>query len=187
MINKMIGTWRMEDLERSLLTGLRPGKGCGESFVLQVTKFKRPSQAMWCCWSRGDFFNLLPARSPGAVACKLLAPPQAARLPPPHFESRLNNDILLPLTIPSTPPTFFFLGISICLNFLVAVLLLRLYNVHVQLRFLKRQWGWRKMLLECAEADPVPDFYSFCAFYPSLAFCSVRPLATKVKIIFDFS
>ena len=30
---KMI-TWRMEDLDRSLLTGLRPGKGCGESFVL---------------------------------------------------------------------------------------------------------------------------------------------------------
>ena len=25
----------MEDLDRSLLTGRRPGKGCGESFVLE--------------------------------------------------------------------------------------------------------------------------------------------------------
>ena len=67
--------------------------------------------------------HLLPARSPGAVACKLVVP-QAAKLPPPHFERRLNEenqiflpnrsdstlnrDILLPLTIPSPPPTGFF-------------------------------------------------------------------------------
>ena len=132
---KMI-TWRMEDLERSLLTGLRPGKGCGESFVLDkhlsikwvalntfrycLNIFYRPTQAV-------NFYayhksHLLPARSPGAVACKLLGP-QAAKLPP-HFESRLNKDILLPLTIPSPPPVFFFLAMisaSIFVAFLYTV------------------------------------------------------------------
>lgn len=33
-LHDLYGTWRMEDLERSLLTGLRPGKRCGESFAL---------------------------------------------------------------------------------------------------------------------------------------------------------
>ena len=77
--------------------------------------------------------HLLPARSPGAVACKLVGP-QAAKLPP-HFESRLNNDILLPLTRPSPPPVFFFLGMGMCYSFasvtLVAVFLFILYSSEV--------------------------------------------------------